>query len=195
MGVNAPMLLSRGLVGFANPLCQGAHSMANADSQANAAAEIARRLAFVDLCIAYGVSGNLYTHSVIAGASTSTDTNSTVFTAICAGLASRVAAGQIEVVAPSQMLRQSNTPDIDSIFSNPNRLSLTAGASPFDLINTGYRPVKYLVSGGTVSSITYSRDGSTFDGTGQTAGTFVVEPGDRLRITYTGAPTIVKMGV
>ena len=90
------------------------------------------------------------------------------------------------------MLREGNAPAQEVLLMNPNRIALTAGASPFDLVNTGYKPLRFVISGGTVSSITYSRDGSTFDGTGLTAGSFEVAPGDRLRITYTVAPTIIQ---
>jgi hypothetical protein len=194
-GINAPLLLSRGLVGLANPLVQGAITIANGDSQPNAAAEIARRLAFIDLMIQYGASGHIYTHSIIAGASTSTDTNATVFDGIMAGIAARVAAGTLSVVLPSAFLRESNTPNIDAVLAAPNRLPITAGASPFDLINTGYKPLRFAISGGTVSAISYSRDGTTFDAVGALAGQFDVNPGDRLRITYTVAPTIVQYSI
>ena len=170
------------------PLLQGAYSLASAT-------DAVRTMALVDLAILYGASLHLYTHSVIAGASNGTDTNSTVFDAICAGLAQRVAAGQIEVVTPSTFIRESAPPVIDSILANPSRLSLVANTSPFDLINTGYKPLRFQISGGTVSAITYSRDGSTFDSTGQTAGQFDLAPGDRLRITYTVAPTIVQYSI
>ncbi len=184
-GVNAPMVMSRGLVGYGNPMLHGAFTMSNQT-------DAARTLAYVDMLIAYGCTGHLYTHSIITGASNSSDTNVTVFDAICAGIAARIAAGTLEVVTPSRMLREGNPPAPEVLLSNPNRLALTPAASPFDLINTTYKPLRFVISGGTVSSITYSRDGSTFDSTGLTAGSFEVAPGDRLRITYTVAPTIIQ---
>lgn len=182
------MLVSRGLIGLANPLIQGATSFANQT-------DAVRSLAYIDLLIQYGASGHAYTHGVIVGASDPINTNVAVFDAICAGLAARVALGQIEVVTPSAFVRDSAPPVIDSILANPSRLSLVANTSPFDLINTSYKPLRFVISGGTVSAIAYSRDGSTFDSTGQTAGQFDVAPGDRLRITYTAAPTIIQYAI
>lgn len=65
---------------------------------------------------------------------------------------------------------------------------VTVGASPFSY----NAPVKgsLIVSGGTVSAIAFSRDGSTFYATGQTAGMFTLNAQDRLRITYTVLPTV-----
>lgn len=65
---------------------------------------------------------------------------------------------------------------------------VTVGASPF----TYSAPVKgtVIVSGGTVSAIAFSRDGTTFYAIGQTAGMFTLNAQDRLRVTHTGAPTM-----
>lgn len=65
---------------------------------------------------------------------------------------------------------------------------VVVGASPFT-----YNPsVKgtVIVSGGTVSAIAFSRDGTTFYSTGQTAGMFTLNAQDRLRVTYTVLPTL-----
>lgn len=187
-GINAPLLTSRGLIGLNNPLLQGAFSMANAT-------DAVRTLQFIDLLIQYGVSGHIYTHAIQVGASDSINTNVTVFDAICAGIATRVAAGSVEVVVPSKFVRQSSTPSVAGPFESPNRLSLTIGASPFDLINTGYKSLRFVISGGTVTIISYSRDGTTFDVTGLIAGQFDVAPGDRLRITYSVIPTVIQYSV
>jgi hypothetical protein len=48
-----------------------------------------------------------------------------------------------------------------------------------------------IVSGGTVSLIEFSRDGTTFYDTGQTAGMFALNAADRLRVTYTVLPDAV----
>lgn len=45
-----------------------------------------------------------------------------------------------------------------------------------------------IVSGGTVSLIEFSRDGTTFYDVGVTAGMFALNASDQLRVTYTGAP-------
>ena len=66
--------------------------------------------------------------------------------------------------------------------------AITPGASPY----TYSAPVKgsVIVSGGTVSAIDFSRDGSTFYTTGQTAGMFTLNAQDRLKVTYTVVPTM-----
>lgn len=68
-------------------------------------------------------------------------------------------------------------------------VAIAAGASPFT-----YEAVirgQILISGGTVSAIAFSRDGTTFYTTGQTSGFVQMDKGDFVRITYTVAPTIV----
>ena len=65
---------------------------------------------------------------------------------------------------------------------------ITVGASPFT-----YSPsVKgnVFVSGGTVSSIQFSRDGTNIYPTGATAGPFQINAADRLIVTYTVKPTM-----
>lgn len=62
------------------------------------------------------------------------------------------------------------------------------GASPFSYVSPRRQAV--LVSGGTVTLIEYSRDGTTFYATGLVAGMFVLETGDILRVTYAVAPAV-----
>lgn len=69
-----------------------------------------------------------------------------------------------------------------------SEVALTVGASPFT-----YQALikgQVIISGGTVSAIAISRDGVTFYSTGQTAGTFQLCTGDRIRVTHTGAPSM-----
>lgn len=47
-----------------------------------------------------------------------------------------------------------------------------------------------VVSGGTISAIAFSRGGTTFYTSGQTAGSFPLSNGDSLRVTYTVTPTM-----
>ncbi len=72
----------------------------------------------------------------------------------------------------------------------PNGLvsAISPSGSPFSYV----APVggNVIVSGGTVSQILYSRDGSTFYGTGQTSGMFPLSQGDTLKVTYSAAPTM-----
>ncbi len=187
------MLNSSTLVGWANPLNQGALSMAA--SAAGDATDYLVTKNFIDLLVTYGVSGNLYTHGVLDSPVTNLDTKTAVFDQICAYLAQLVAAGTIEVVTPTTLIRGSYQVNTEAVLSGPSRLSLTLTASPADVINTGFTPMRLFVSGGTVSAITYSRDGTTFDATGATSGAFDVAPGDRLRITYTVAPTVIQMSL
>ena len=69
-----------------------------------------------------------------------------------------------------------------------NETPLTVGASPFTYIAEVKGSV--IVNGGTVSAIAFSRDGVTFYTTGQTAGMFMLNARDSLRVTYTVLPTL-----
>jgi hypothetical protein len=72
-------------------------------------------------------------------------------------------------------------------------VGVTVGTSPWVYQATqGYRE-RVIVSGGTVSLIEFSRDGATWFGLGETAGMFVLDPADRLRITHTAAPTVTRI--
>ncbi len=64
---------------------------------------------------------------------------------------------------------------------------LFQGASP--LVYTAAARGQAIVSGGTVSAIELSRDGTTFYTTGQTAGVFQLSAQDMLRVTYSVVPT------
>lgn len=68
--------------------------------------------------------------------------------------------------------------------------NVVVGASPFTFQNTTGGPVDIIVTGGTVSAITFSRDNATFYSVGSVAGVFWLSPYDYLRVTYTVAPTI-----
>lgn len=67
-------------------------------------------------------------------------------------------------------------------------LPVTVGASPF----TYTAPVKgfILLTGGTVSAVEFSRDGTTFYSYGATAGQFQLNSQDQIRVTYTVTPTM-----
>lgn len=67
-------------------------------------------------------------------------------------------------------------------------VSIAAGASPFT-----YESVirgQLLISGGTVTAIEFSRNGTTFYTTGQTSGFVQMDNGDFVRVTYAVAPTL-----
>lgn len=64
----------------------------------------------------------------------------------------------------------------------------TVGASPYSFVSDRRQTV--IVSGGTVTAIAFSRDGTTFYSVGLTAGMFLLETSDVLRVTYTVVPTV-----
>lgn len=66
--------------------------------------------------------------------------------------------------------------------------ALTPSASPYT-----YSPEikgSVIVSGGTVSLIRFTRNGTTFYNVGATAGMFTLNAADRLEVTYTVVPTM-----
>jgi len=71
--------------------------------------------------------------------------------------------------------------------------SITVGASPFTYQNLDHYPEDIIISGGTVSSIAWSRDGTTYYNLGLTSGRFHLEPLEYLQVTYTAAPTMTKV--
>lgn len=68
--------------------------------------------------------------------------------------------------------------------------AITVTASPFTYQNTTAYPVDVIVSGGGVSALAFTRDNVTFYDTGSYYGMFTLSPNDRLRVTYTAAPTM-----
>ena len=72
-----------------------------------------------------------------------------------------------------------------------SRMVVSVTASPFTFVNNENCPVMVFVSGGTVSLMQFSRDGTIFDSCGLIAGMIAMNPNDRLLVTYAMAPTIV----
>ena len=68
-----------------------------------------------------------------------------------------------------------------------------AGASPYTYTNANAYVEDMLVSVGTVTLIEFSRDGVTWYATGMIAGLARLSPGDRIKVTYTLAPTITRV--
>lgn len=65
------------------------------------------------------------------------------------------------------------------------------GASPYTYTNEGDFDVTVLVTGGTVSAVAFTRDGTNFFTVSTATNTSVVlNPGDGVRITYTVLPTL-----
>lgn len=69
--------------------------------------------------------------------------------------------------------------------------TISVGASPFTYQNTNNYSVDVIISGGAVSLIEFSRDGTNWYNVGFTSGIVRLSPGDRVRVTYTTAPTMV----
>lgn len=65
---------------------------------------------------------------------------------------------------------------------------VTVAASPY--IYSATKRGSMIVSGGTVSAIAFSRDGTSFYTTGLTAGMFPLNASDQLKVTYTVVPTM-----
>lgn len=66
--------------------------------------------------------------------------------------------------------------------------TIAVGASPYSYTAPSNGSV--FVTGGTVSAIAFSRDGTTFLSTGLIAGIIPVRKKDIVRVTYTAAPTM-----
>jgi len=66
--------------------------------------------------------------------------------------------------------------------------AIVVGATPFTYVNTTGYAGDVIVSGGGVSALDFSRDGTTFFSTGSFYGMFALSPNDRLRVAYQTAP-------
>ena len=67
---------------------------------------------------------------------------------------------------------------------------ITVTASPFTYQNTTAFNGDVIISGGTVSDIEFTRDSTTFYTVGFIEGVLRLSPSDRVRVTYTVAPTM-----
>jgi hypothetical protein len=79
-------------------------------------------------------------------------------------------------------------PELSAYLTPPSTITVTG--SPFSYQNTTTFPASVTVQGGTVSKVEFSRDGTTWYDVGTVAGMFSLSPSDRLRVTYTVAPTM-----
>jgi len=68
--------------------------------------------------------------------------------------------------------------------------NITVTASPMTYQNTTGYEADVIISGGTISSIEFTRDNATFYTTGLTTGVITLSPSDRVRVTYSVAPTM-----
>lgn len=69
--------------------------------------------------------------------------------------------------------------------------TLTVGASPYTYINDTGAPVDVMISGGGISKLQFTRNGSSFYSTGSFYGMFTLSPWDAVKVTYVAAPTMV----
>lgn len=187
------------LVGPVNQLLQG--------SLSGGGKTLAYLTNAIDSLIMYGGTAHFFTHEVyglLTGHATDgdgTDYPSAsqmyryTFEQFLAYVKTKVDAGQLRVVTPTEMLNGAGETIPRNILGIPNSKTITAGASPWTYFNRTYRPVRLVVSGGTVSAIDLSMDGTNFVSTGQTAGIFIVQPGEAVKITYTAAPTVVQQRI
>ncbi len=74
-------------------------------------------------------------------------------------------------------------------YANPASPVVATG-SPFLYTNVDTYTVDIMVSGGGVSKLEFSRDGTTYYDTGSYYGMFTLSPSDMLRVTYTQAPIL-----
>lgn len=68
-----------------------------------------------------------------------------------------------------------------------------AGASPYTYTNANAYSEDVMVAGGTVTALDFSRNGTTWYASGLVIGTVRLSPGDKLKVTYTVAPTITRI--
>lgn len=68
--------------------------------------------------------------------------------------------------------------------------TITPNGSPFVYRNVSDWPENVMVTGGTVTAIEFSRDGSNYVTTGILGGTLLLGPKDYIRVTYVVAPTM-----
>ena len=69
------------------------------------------------------------------------------------------------------------------------------GASPYVYVNASGVRQQVLVSGGTVTAVEVSRDGTNYFPAGVLAGSITLNPGDRVRVTYAVAPTMTLINL
>lgn len=179
---NAPILHYDSFCGVMNPMNIGSLKITDTPSV---------NQSYVDLALLYKANINFYCHAPDTAGEPSSSTLATFF----AYVKTKQDAGLCEVLTPSEKYYRVHTPRFADVSGVPSRHVLTPGASPFAYQNLGLAPVMISVSGGTVSDISASRDNSTYDTTGQTAGMFRVEPGDYLKVTYTVVPTMVQLRI
>lgn len=80
-------------------------------------------------------------------------------------------------------------------FSTDPAFTVTASGSPYTYTNTSNGMQMLLITGGTVTTISYSRAGGAFTLIGLLAGQVLVSPGDRVQLVYLLAPVITAFNL
>lgn len=84
--------------------------------------------------------------------------------------------------------------EIINCMSMPQPVTLALDPSPAVLQYIGAGASSIFLSGGTVSLVEFSRDGTTWLAAGNATDTsYLVNQGDYLRITYASAPTVTSV--
>ena len=101
----------------------------------------------------------------------------------------------VSTTVPAGTYRELTLPDADVNLGKLTNSTvapsgITVTASPFTYQNTTAFNGDVIISGGTVSNIEFTRDNTTFYTTGLLMGVLRLSPSDRVRVTYTVAPTM-----
>lgn len=80
-------------------------------------------------------------------------------------------------------------------FSSDPASSITVTGSPFTYTNASNGMQMLLITGGVVTTISYSRAGGAFTLIGLLAGQVLVSPGDAVRLVYVTAPVITSFNL
>lgn len=191
---NAPVTQYDTSVGRINPLIQGGFSCGGL----TLTELIAKASTLLET---YKANCHFYTHEVVPGGDGTNwpaDTSKIyeyTLDGFCAWLRSRQDSGACQVITPSKYLTLAGGENRTAFDEYPvlNSLDLVLSASPSVISNTTNTPVVYAISGGTVSGIEFSFDGTNYIPTGQVSGMIIVEPGCSIRITHTVPPTVKQL--
>lgn len=74
-------------------------------------------------------------------------------------------------------------------------VTVSVSASPFTFTNPENVPINVMVSGGTVTTISLSADGTSFTTMGLLGGQFHLNPGQALQVVYVLAPNMIYLPV
>ncbi len=147
------------------------------------------------LPIAPGCTVKLFFHSVGLGwIGQANYSNHLIYPKIHPLIAASWAAGH-RIVSESTGEKVITVPDADVNLGKLTNSTvapsdITVTASPFTYQNTTAFNGDVIISGGTVSDIEFTRDNTTFYTVGFIEGVLRLSPSDRVRVTYTVAPTM-----